>query len=76
MSYYMYEQETSAGTLKAATYDDGCAQGIQIMLNGRIISVIDVLEADGSENPGEVRALIYASADSDEPTHCITIPQG
>lgn len=70
----LYEVNTSCGRLSAVSYDDGCAKGIQIMLNDEIIAAIDVLnENDGV--PGEVRALIYANTDVDEPSHCITIPQ-
>lgn len=71
----LYEVDTSCGRLSAVSYDDGCAKGIQIMLNDEIITAIDVLnENDGV--PGEVRTLIYANTDNpDEPSHCITVPQ-
>ena len=68
----IYEINTSFGKLKAQSYDDGCAKGIQICLNGQIISAIDVLNESGGV-PGEARALIYAKKDVDEPTECIHI---
>ena len=68
----LYEVDTSCGRLRAVSYDDGCAKGIQIMLDDKIITAIDVLnENDGV--PGEVRALIYANKDLDEPTECLHI---
>ena len=68
----LYEVDTSCGRLKAVSYDNGCARGIQILLDDEIITAIDVLnENDGV--PGEVRALVYANKDLDEPTECLHI---
>ena len=68
----LYEVDTSCGRLKAVSYDDGCAKGIQIMLDDKIITAIDVLNKNDGV-PGEVRALIYANKDLDEPTECLHI---
>ena len=68
----LYEVDTSCGRLKAVSYDDGCAKGIQIMLDDKIITAIDVLNKNDGV-PGEVRALIYANKDLDEPTECFHI---
>ena len=68
----LYEVNTSCGRLKAVSYDDGCARGIQIMLNDYIIAAVDVIN-ENNGIPGEVRALVYANKDLDEPTECLHI---
>lgn len=66
----VYDVPTALGQLSVRAYDDGCAKGIQIILDGNIVSAVDVLnEKDGV--PGEARALVYSKKDIDEPTSCI-----
>ena len=64
--------ETSAGKLIAEEYDDGCARGLTIKLNGNIIALVDALNPVEGEMESEVRILAYRG-DSDEPTDCISI---
>lgn len=53
--------ETSAGTLIAKSYDDGCAKGVNIRVNGIAVAIIDVT------NDGEIRLLGYKE-ECDEPS--------
>ena len=69
--------KTSAGTITTRTYDDGCAKGIQILLDDTIVAMLDVYEAQEGESEGEARVLVYKKeyADDEEeaPIECITI---
>ena len=60
----IYEINTPFGELKVRSYDDGCANGIQILLNDEIITAVDVLK-NTDNAPAEIRALVYN--DGDEP---------
>ena len=64
--------KTSAGIITTRFYDDGCAKGIQILLDDEIVAMLDVYEPSEGETEGEARVLVYKK-DFDEPTHCITI---
>lgn len=66
----VYDVPTVLGQLSVRTYDDGCARGIQILLDGNIVSTVDVLNGKGGI-PGEARALVYSKKDIDYPTYCI-----
>ena len=60
----IYEIDTPFGKLKVQSYDDGCANGIKILLNDEIITAVDVLKKTDN-TPAEIRALVYG--DGDEP---------
>ena len=68
----MNECRTSAGVITTRFYDDGCAKGIQILLDDDIVAMLDVYEPSEGETEGETRVLVYQK-DFDEPTHCITV---
>ena len=62
----LYEINTPFGNLKAQSYDDGCANGIKILLDDEIITAVDVKKKNDNA-PAEVRALVYSEKDEDEP---------
>lgn len=66
------KMKTSAGEITTRFYDDGIAKGVQVMLNGEIVAMLDVYEPNEGETEGEARVLVYCN-DDDEPTECITI---
>ena len=66
------KMQTSAGEISTRFYDDGIAKGIEVLLNGEIVAMLDVYEQNDDETEGEARVLVYCKND-DEPTHCITI---
>lgn len=53
--------DTSVGSLTAEPYDDGCAKGIKISVNGDIVALIDVTEEE------EIRLIGYKE-NYDEPS--------
>lgn len=69
--------QTSAGTITTRFYNDGCAKGIQILLDDNIVAMLDVYEPVEGETEGEARVLAYKKIyDEDEeeaPIACITI---
>lgn len=71
--------QTSAGMATAVAYDDGCAKGVQILLNDNIVCALDVYEKEfeGSEYSGEARVLAYkveyAEDEAEAPIACIAI---
>lgn len=69
--------KTSAGIITTEFYDDGIAKGIQILLDGNIVAMLDVYEAQDGEIEGEARVLVYKkeyTEDEEEaPIECITI---
>lgn len=73
----MNEMETSAGKITTRFYDDGCAKGIQILLNNTIVAMLDVYEPKEGESEGEARVLVYKKdyTENEEanPIACITI---
>ena len=68
---------TSAGIITTRYYDDGMAKGIQILLDGEIVAMLDVYEPSEGEAEGEARVLVYkktyAEDEEEEPIACITI---
>lgn len=64
----IYEINTPFGNLKAQSYNDGCANGIKILLNDEIITAVDVLKKTGNA-PAEIRALVYGDGDEPEIIH-------
>lgn len=68
---------TSAGPITTICYDDGCAKGIQVLLDNTIVAMLDVYEPEDGEKEGEARVLAYKKEyDEDEeevPIACITI---
>lgn len=69
--------ETSAGKITTRFYDDGCAKGIQILLNDTIVAMLDIYEPTENETEGEARVLVYKKEytenEEDAPVACITI---
>lgn len=61
--------ETKAGFITTRFYDDGIAKGIQVLLDGEIVCMLDVMEG---EYEG-VRLIVYSEYDEDEPTHIIDV---
>lgn len=69
--------KTSTGTITTRFYDDGCAKGIQILLDDNIVAMLDVYEPENGEVEGEARVLVYkkeyAENEEETPIECITI---
>ena len=68
---------TSAGTITTKFYDDGCAKGIQILLDDNIVAMLDVYKPIEGESEGEARVLVYkkeyAENEEEAPVECITV---
>lgn len=65
--------QTECGLLKAIYYDDKIAEGIQISLNGEIVTMVDIIKENKTLNiPAHSRAIVYRKG-HDEPTDCIDI---
>lgn len=62
------EIATQAGLLTAKYYDDGCAEGIQVSLDGEIIAMIDVYKEDNAE----CRVITY-KLDQDDPHKIVSV---
>ena len=62
--------KTKAGVIMAVPYDDGMGRGIQLLLNGDIVCMLDVME---HPTEGGTRLIVYADYNEDEPTHIIDI---
>lgn len=61
--------ETKAGVITTRYYDDGMAKGVQVLLDGEIICMFDVMEG---EYEG-ARLIVYSEYNEDEPTHIIDV---
>lgn len=48
-------------------YDDGCAYGIQVLVDGEVVCLIDIMT-----NGGEIRVIPYKEG-SDEPVDIISV---
>ena len=69
-------KRTNAGLITAIPYDDGVAEGVQILLEGRVVAMLDVYKPVKGEPEGEARVLVYHVSHSPEfgsPDHCFTI---
>lgn len=64
------EFKTSAGTITTEFYDDGMARGVEILLNGDIVCMLDVIE---HPTEGGTRLIVYSDYYEDEPTDIIDI---
>lgn len=64
--------KTSAGVITTQVYNDGMAKGLQVLLNGEIVCMLDVYESVAGETEGEARVLVYKN-NEDEPSECITV---
>lgn len=53
--------DTALGSLTAEPYDEGCAKGVKISINGNIVALIDVTEEE------EIRLVGYKE-NYDEPS--------
>lgn len=62
--------ETNAGVITAVPYDDGMGKGIQLLLDGDIVCMLDVME---HPTEGGTRLIVYSGYYEDEPTHIIDI---
>lgn len=60
------EFKTSAGVITTEYYDDGMGKGVQILLNGDIVCMLDVMESG-------TRLIVYSDYCEDEPTDIIDI---
>ena len=69
--------QTSAGKITTRFYDDGCAKGIQVLLDDSIVAMLDVYEPLDGEIEGEARVLVYkktyAEDEEESPIECVTI---
>lgn len=61
--------ETNVGIITTRFYDDGIAKGIQVLLNGEIVCMLDVMDG---EYVG-ARLIVYSEYNEDEPTHIIEV---
>ena len=62
--------ETKAGVITTKYYDDGMAKGIEVMLDGDTVCMLDIMEE--GEYKG-VRLIVYSEYDEGEPTHVIDV---
>lgn len=62
--------KTNAGIITTRFYDDGCAKGVQVLLDGSIVCMLDVME---HPTEGGTRLIVYSSYYEDEPTNIIDI---
>lgn len=62
--------ETSAGVITTRFYDDDIAKGVEILLDGNIVCMLDVMQ---HPTEGGTRLIVYANYNEDEPTHIIDI---
>lgn len=62
--------ETKAGIITTRFYDDGVAKGVEVLLNGEIVCMLDVM---AHQTEGGTRLIVYAEYNEDEPTHIIEI---
>ena len=61
--------ETKVGVITTKYYDDGIAKGLQVLLDGEIVCMLDVMEGEYSG----IRLIVYSEYDEDEPTDIIEI---
>lgn len=61
---------TKVGVITAQPYDDGMGKGIQLLLNGDIVCMLDVMD---HPIEGGTRLIVYSDYYEDEPTHIIEI---
>jgi hypothetical protein len=64
------EIKTSAGVITTRAYDDGCAKGVAVELDGEIVCMLDVMD---HPTEGGTRLIAYSDYYEDEPTHIIDI---
>jgi hypothetical protein len=62
--------ETSAGVITTRLYDDGMAKGVEILLDGNIVCMLDAMK---HPTEGGTRLIVYGNYNEDEPTHTIDI---
>ena len=62
--------ETDAGVITTQYYDDGMGKGVQVLLNGNIVCMLDVMQ---HPTEGGTRLIVYSGYFEDEPTHIIDI---
>lgn len=61
--------KTSMGMITTQFYDDGIGKGVEVLLNGSIVCMFDIMEGkyEGA------RLIVYSKEDEDEPTDIIEI---
>ena len=62
--------QTNAGIITTKYYNDGMGKGIQVLLNGDIVCMLDVME---HPTEGGTRLIVYSGYYEDEPTDIIDI---
>lgn len=62
--------ETKAGVITTRFYDDGMAKGIEVMLDGETVCMLDIMEEGEYEG---TRLIVYSEYNEDEPTHIIDV---
>ena len=72
-SYMNKELQTNAGIITTRYYDDGIAKGVEILLNGDIVCMFDVMQ---HTTEGGARLIVYSDYSEDEPTDIIDINKG
>lgn len=69
--------QTDAGEATVHYYDDGCANGVQIQLDGNIVCALDVYRSSEGESVGEARVLVYKKVypedEEEAPIECVSI---
>ena len=61
--------ETNKGVITTQFYDDGIGKGVEILLDGQIVCMLDVMEGKYAG----ARLIVYSKEDEDEPTDIIDI---
>lgn len=73
----MKNYKTSAGVITTCFYDDGVAKGVQILLDGAIVAMLDVYEPKEGETEGEARVIVYKKVygddEEEEPIACVSV---
>lgn len=64
------ELKTSAGVITTKVYDDGAAKGMELLLDGETVCMLDVMD---HPTVGGARLIVYSKYNEDEPTHIIEI---
>ena len=62
--------KTSAGIITTRYYDDGMGKGVEVLLNGDTVCMLDVME---HSTEGGTRLIVYSGYYEDEPTNIIDI---
>ena len=61
--------KTKVGVITTRYYDDGMAKGVQVLLDGEIVCMLDVMEGECRGT----RLIVYSECNEDEPTYIIDV---